>query len=194
VSEKSAIVELLGALLPVFSERKTRWYVFGAQAVMIWGRPRMSADVDVTAEIPPEEVLAFVRTMENAGFSIRVGQVEDFVLRTRVLPFLHDSSGIPLDLVLAGPGLEEEFMARCQPQRIGSLSVPVISPEDLIVTKILAGRPKDLDDVRGILDERRNLLDLAQVRSTLELLERALSRSDLVRELETELERQGRKN
>jgi predicted nucleotidyltransferase len=56
--------------------------------------------------------------------------------------------------VLAGPGLEEQFLARAVLVDIGGVRVPVMSPEDLVVTKILAGRPKDIEDVRGILAER----------------------------------------
>lgn len=43
--------------------------------------------------------------------------------------------------------------------------MPVISAEDLIVTKILAGRPKDLDDVRGILLERLPQLEAELARA-----------------------------
>jgi len=65
----------------------------------------------------------------------------------------------------------------------------VISPEDLIVTKVLAGRPKDIEDVRGVLQERLDSLDLERVRSLLRLLEQALTQSDLLSTLEREIER-----
>jgi len=42
-----AAVELLAALASTL-ERWGRWYVFGAQAVIAHGVPRLSADVDVT--------------------------------------------------------------------------------------------------------------------------------------------------
>jgi hypothetical protein len=51
-----AAVELLLALAPV-AERWGRWCVFGAQAVVVYGVPKLSADVDVT---------------QVAGFSLRV--------------------------------------------------------------------------------------------------------------------------
>lgn len=63
----------------------------------------------------------------------------------------------------------------------------MISPEDLIVTKILAGRSKDLDDVRGILMLRLAELDLGSIRRTLSMLEEALSQSDLTPVFEAEL-------
>ena len=33
----------------------------------------------------------------------------EFVRRTRVMPFVHVATGMPLDVVLAGSGLEDEF-------------------------------------------------------------------------------------
>jgi hypothetical protein len=151
----------------------------------------MSADVDVTVEIDLPEAIAFAAEMEAAGFTLRIHDVdlEGFVERTRVLPFLDSATGLPLDIVLAGPGLEELFLDRALPVKMAGAAIPVISPEDLIVTKILAGRPKDLDDVRGVLKERRASLDLDQIRATLALLEQALGQSDLRPALEAELSR-----
>jgi len=153
------------------------------------GRPRMTGDIDVTAEIALDDVRGFATTMDGVGFSLRVTDMEDFVARTRVLPFMHEASGIPVDVVLAGRGLEEQFLARVVMNRIGTVEVPVISPEDLVVTKLLAGRPKDIDDVRGILRERARELNLDQIRSILELLEEALGQSDLLHPFEAELKK-----
>ena len=61
----------------------------------------------------------------------------------------------------------------------GGVVLPVISPEDLLITKIVAGRPKDLEDIRGILQERLPELDLLRVRRILDLLDDALGRRDL---------------
>ena len=184
---QSAPIDLLAALAGALSRLHARWYVFGAQAVVLWGRPRLTADIDVTVRMDPEEPERLVRALEASGFSLRIGNTPEFVRRTRVLPFVHATSGMPMDVVLAGPGLEELFLSRAVPVTIGSLVVPVISPEDLVATKILAGRPKDIEDVRGILRERLATLDLESIRSTLALLEEALGQSDLRPILEREL-------
>ncbi len=149
----------------------------------------MSADVDVTVEMAPEDAHGFVTAMEQEGFELRIQNVEDFVAKTRVLPFRHRATEMPLDVVLAGPGLEELFFQRAREVEMAQTTIPVISPEDLVVTKILAGRPKDLEDVRGILRERRASLDLGLIRETLRLLEQALGQSDLCPVLDAELDR-----
>jgi len=58
-----------------------------------------------------------------------------------------------------------------------------------LLTKILAGRQKDIEDVRGVLLERRAMLDVARIVHLLGLLEQALSRSDLLSVFDNELAR-----
>lgn len=176
--------EVVAVLARVLRRRRVPWYLFGAQAVIYWGRPRLSADVDLTVRLPLEEARGLAAAFEEEGFHPLVEDLEEFVQRTRVLPLEHRGSGLPVDVVFGGPGLEEEFLDRAVAVEIGGEQVPVIAPEDLVVSKILAGRPKDIDDVRGILAVRGPTLDLDRPRSLLALLETALDRSDLVRELD----------
>jgi hypothetical protein len=87
---------------------------------------------------------------------------------------------MPTDVILAGPGLEERFLARAQARTIEDVVVPVASAPDLVVMKVLAGRPQDLDDTVAVLRAQGDGLDAALARATLLELERALDRRDLV--------------
>jgi len=172
-----AALELLEALAPVLA-RWGRWYVFGAQAVIAYGVPRLSADVDVTLQLVPDEPERFVRDMAGAGFALRVDD-PDFVRRTRVIPFVHLATAMPLDVVLASSGLETAFLDRARDIEVGNARVPIIHLEDLVVAKVLAGRSKDLDDARALWRLHGRELDADRIRRTLELLEEALGQSDL---------------
>ncbi len=182
-------VDLLIDLADGLAELQVPWYVFGAQAALIWGRPRLTTDVDVTVGAVPGGMPALLATLEPRGFTMRIDATPDFVLQTRVLPLVHGPSSLAADIVLAGPGLEEEFLARAVKIDVGGVTVPVLSPEDLIVTKVLAGRPKDIEDIRGILAERGAQLDMGRVRTVLGMLEQALGQSDLDPLFEGELAR-----
>lgn len=173
-----AAVELLTALAPVLANWG-RWCVFGAQAVIAYGVPRLSADVDVTLALVPDAPERFARDMEAAGFSLRVTD-PDFVRRTRVMPFVHVATGMPLDVVLAGSGLEEMFLSRARPTDVGGTLVPLIDLDDLIIAKVLAGRPKDVGDASGLWRLHKRTLDADRIRQTLRVLEEALGQSDLV--------------
>lgn len=185
---RSAPAEALAALARALATLKARWYLFGAQAALLYGAARLTADVDVTVLLGDRPTAELVRTLEKAGFRLRVRDVEGFVAKTRVLPLLHSRSGMPIDLVLAGPGLEENFFRRRRRRRIEGVSIPVASPEDIVVMKVLAGRGKDEDDVLAILAAQRKL-DLPRIRKTLGELERALGQSDLSPQFATLLAR-----
>ncbi len=174
----SAALELLATLAPV-ANRWGRWYVFGAQAVIFYGVPRLSADVDVTLALEPDAPERFAEDMTAAGFVVRVDD-PDFVRRTRVMPFVHTATGMPVDVVLAGSGLEDEFLARARPANLLGMVVPIIDPADLIIAKVLAGRPKDIDDARALWTLHGDTMDADRIVQLLALLEQALAHSDLV--------------
>ena len=57
--------------------------------------------------------------------------------------FLFGAQAAILDVVLAGPGIEEGFFARSVEIEVSGVRVPVARLEDLIVMKVLAARPTD---------------------------------------------------
>lgn len=173
-----AALELLTALAPVIAGWG-RWYLFGAQAVILYGVPRLSADVDVTLALEPDAPERFAADMRAAGFTLRVDDPE-FVRRTRVMPFVHAPTGMPLDVVLAGSGLEDEFLSRARQTDVGGTRLPVIDVADLVIAKVLAGRPKDIDDARALWRLYAGKTDAGRIRRTLRLLEEALAQNDLV--------------
>jgi predicted nucleotidyltransferase len=92
-------------------------------------------------------------------------------------------------VVLAGSGLEDEFLGRARAVDVGGISVPMIDPEDLVIAKVLAGRPKDVEDAVGLWRLRGRELDAGRVRRTLRLLQEALGQSDLLPGFESILRR-----
>ncbi len=171
-------VGALVAFADVARRAKLRWYVFGAQAVNLHGFPRATADLDVTIELGTQTMSTLIGLLVKAGFEPRFAD-EAFAKATRVMPVVHLASGLPVDLVIAGPGLEQRFLDEVELHRIGRRQIPVLSAENLIVTKLLAGRPKDLEDVRELLAVRAGGLAYAQIDQLLTLVEQALDQHDL---------------
>jgi hypothetical protein len=174
----SPFVDVLAALGRAFDRAGVRWYLFGAQAAILHGAARLTADVDVTVHLDGTATEVLAGALLASGFTLRVPDPE-FVARTRVLPVVHAPSGIPADVVLAGPGIEELFLARAKVVDVDGARVPVACAEDVIVMKLLAGRPKDVDDVVAILAAHPDDLDLNLVRGTVRMLEEALDQGDL---------------
>lgn len=59
MSEPPAPAELLRDLAAVLSRWGGRWFLFGAQAVNVWRSPRLTADVDVTVFLDPQDPASF---------------------------------------------------------------------------------------------------------------------------------------
>ena len=175
----SPLSDPLTAPQAVFNRVESSWYIFGAQAAIVHGASRLTADVDITVLLDIERLTEFVSELEREGFAVRTPNIHSFANETRVVPVVHLTSGIPVDVVLGGPGLEEMFAERAQGKDVAGIVVPVATAEDIVAMKILAGREKDLSDAAVILQAQESSIDHGLIQSTLALLESALDRSDL---------------
>lgn len=190
-ASRSPLADLLADLRQVLAGVGARWYLFGAQAAILHGAARLTADVDITVDPGTRTAGDLAMALGAAGFEPRVGDVAAFAEANRVLPLVHARTRIPVDVVLAGPGLEDLFFARAEQRSIGDVTVPVACAEDVVTMKVLGGRAKDLDDAAAILRAQRWTLDLHRVRERLRQIEQALDRSDLVAALERIVTRAG---
>jgi len=76
-----------------------------------------------------------------------------------ILPIRHRSTGIRVDLAVGMSGFERDAVGRATPVAIGDLRVSVVSVEDLMVMKALAGRPQDDLDIRGLVAAQGDVID-----------------------------------
>lgn len=71
---------------------------------------------------------------------------------------------IVVDLLFASTPFEIDALARRQPLRVLGVDVPVASPEDLFVFKLIAGRPQDLADAHRLFALHGSTFDPVRVR------------------------------
>jgi hypothetical protein len=94
-----------------------------------------------------------------------------------VLPIVHVATNMPVDVVWGGPGLEELFWESSQAVDMGGVLIPVATAEHLIVMKLLAGRPKDLDDCAAIA--RGTDVDVSSIEELVETIAVGLGEDDI---------------
>jgi hypothetical protein len=148
-----------------------RFCFIGGIAVQRWGRPRMTADVDLTlitgfgGEGPYVDALLAV-------FSGRIADAREFALRHRTL-LLVTSNGIHADVALGAMPFEEHTVERASAFAVSpNESITTCCAEDLIVHKAFAARDKDWLDVEGIVERQGPRLDRELIwRELLPLLE-----------------------
>ena len=122
----------------------------GGMAVQVWGESRLTQDVDVTiaSQFGDERRLSSV-LLEN--LSPRIEDAISFATINRVL-LAQDQQGVSIDISLAAMPFELSIIQRATYESIFDLEpLRVCTASDLIVLKAFANRPRDWEDIRGVL-------------------------------------------
>ncbi len=134
--------------------------------------------MDVTVWVERVALGELAEALGAEGLRHRYPEIADELLTSgSVLPLVH-SSGMEVDLVLSSSGLERLALEASSRASIDGVLVPVAHATHLVVMKVLAGRGKDLEDVRALLASGD--VDLGEATELLGQLEEALGQSDLL--------------
>jgi hypothetical protein len=143
--------ELLTRLGAALDRHALPYMVIGGQAVLVHGEPRLTRDIDITVGVGVEGIDRVLAMVADLGLTLLPEDPHAFAVQTMVVPAVDVGSGIRVDLILSFTPYEAEAIRRAQDVPIGSGSVRVATAEDLVVLKVFAGRPRDLEDVRMVL-------------------------------------------
>ncbi len=125
--------------------------VIGGQAVLLYGEPRLTRDIDITLGHDVDALKNVLKALEGSGLNAATSDIERFASETHVLPLVEKATGIRVDLIFSFSEYEREALRRAISVPLQGGLVRFVSVEDLIIHKVVAGRPRDLDDIRGIL-------------------------------------------
>jgi len=147
------------------------YMIIGGQAVLLYGEPRLTKDIDITLEAGLERLPEVIAAALSAELKLLV-EPEPFTRQTMVLPCSDAESGIRVDFILSFSPFEQIAISRARLVRMGTTEVKFASIEDLTVHKLIAGRARDLEDVTTILLKNRDV-DLSYIRYWLHEFEAA---------------------
>ena len=169
-------------------ELEIPYAVIGGLAVQYWGEPRTTMDVDIVVLVSPDRTEAFLKAAVRR-FKPRLQDAVSFAQTNRML-LLSDADGAPVDISLGIPGYEEEVLRRAVTVTLpDNRVVRLISPEDLIVHKCIAGRPRDKEDVERVLVRQRLSVDTGYIRQWLGEFADLMEDHDVISIFESALER-----
>lgn len=159
------------------------YVTIGGVAVSLLAQPRATQDIDVVIWLERERWESFLLAGEAYGFTPRINDALNFAVRSRVILLQYQNGGVSLDLSCGALPFEREMIERATTLNIGALNLKMPTPEDLIVTKSIAQRPKDIADIEALLSIHQNL-DVAYIRRWVEEFAAALEMPELSENLE----------
>jgi hypothetical protein len=188
----SALLQALRDLVRWLKSKQVPGVVVGGVAASILGRPRMTHDIDALVLLDEGHWEMFLIDGAKFGFVPRLTDCLDFAKKSRVLLVRHKPSGIDVDVTFGALAFEKEAIAHAAWLDIKKVRLPLPLPEDLIIMKAIAHRPRDLADIESILDVHPNI-NVRRVRRWVKEFSKAIELPEILNDLENILERKRKK-
>jgi predicted nucleotidyltransferase len=173
-------IDLIKKIAAELSRREIPYMIIGGQAVLQYGEPRLTKDIDITLGVGLEGLSLVKEAVEAMGLTIEAPDADAFVRETMVLPTSDRKTGIRVDLILSFSPFEREAIERAKIVDYDNVPVRFASLEDLVIHKMVAGRPRDLEDVSSVLLKNPGY-DKGRIRQWLSEFDKDLGSDNLVR-------------
>ncbi len=157
------IEEFLRRLAQGLDEADIPYMIIGGQAVLVYGRPRLTRDVDVTLGVDCDKFVTVEAVCRKLGLRILPVNPEEFAQQTRVLPAEDANLRIRVDFIFSFTPYEAQALNRGKKVMMAGYPARFASCEDVIIHKMVAGRAVDLEDVRSMLIKNRSSVDFEYI-------------------------------
>lgn len=139
--------------------RHVPYALIGGLAVSLRGQPRLTADVDMVIAADLERAVELSRNLADSPFRALFDNVEEVMAASFLLPLRHRTTNVKVDIAVGMSGFEHEVVVRAKTLLVGDCNIAVASAEDLLIMKVLAGRPQDEQDLQGLVVVQGETLD-----------------------------------
>lgn len=161
------IEALLKNIAQCLDDDKIPYMIIGGQAVLLYGTPRLTRDIDITLGIDTDKFSLIENVCGKLNLSILPEAPEDFARETKVLPVEETKSRIRVDFIFSFTGYEAQAIDRTKQVLMSGYPLQFASCEDVIIHKMIAGRAIDFEDVKNILIKNKDSIDLEYIRKWL---------------------------
>ena len=144
-------------LLFVLNELKVKYLVVGGQAVIHYAQPRATKDLDILIQPSIKNALLLFQALKKFGAPLSNLTAADFIEKGTF--FSMGAPPVAVDIMSAVKGLSFETAWKNRSKQIidqkTGLTAHFISRDDLIKSKLAAGRPQDIADVAAIRSAKK---------------------------------------
>lgn len=140
-------LDALDLVVGILEANGLQGVVIGGHAVNAWVEPRFTADIDFTVAADAPAIERVRRELLARGYRVQRELGGGLPSGPDFIRLVGGPEEPPIDLQqVAKTAFQVEVVRRgCQRRP------PIATPEDLIVLKLIAHRPKDLIDLRGLI-------------------------------------------
>jgi hypothetical protein len=165
--------ELIAKIGKTLERRSLPYMIIGGQAVLLYGVPRLTKDIDVTLGVGIDKLPEIKEIAKNAKLKPLPKNMEAFVEKTFVLPTQEQKSGARVDFIFSFTPYEKQAIRRGTKVKVKNFQVNFASKEDVIIHKVIAGRPRDIEDMKSMILKNQSF-DKKYVKSWLKEFDKSI--------------------
>ncbi len=127
-----------GGVIDIFEATGIEYVIWGGVAVVTYGEPRFTRDMDVVVRLRYSEADTLARLLEETGYSVSVEAIRDAVDRYFYFNAIHLETGIKVDFYVAprDPIYAWAFKHRRMKNFDEFRQAAYMPPESVILTKL----------------------------------------------------------
>jgi predicted nucleotidyltransferase len=156
--------DVLTQIDALLKHSQIEYAVIGGYAVAAWGEMRATRDIDLLCSAEDLATLKAALLKSGMRFEHRVGDPDDPISDVMRIDLGAGGELYEVDVLAGIREAPAGILERSRPVQIQDLAVPVASPEDIIILKILGGSARDIEDARSILRTQKGRIDLSLIR------------------------------
>lgn len=156
--------ELIKAIADILDRQKVRYFVTGGFAVSVWGRVRATQDIDLGVTFPAEAIPGLVQSFKqlSSGVYMDQDQMAEALERHGEFNFIEPNAGLKVDFwIVRDDDFTKSTFKRIRNVLVGEKRLSFISPEDLILSKLLWWREtqsmRDIEDAQSVMVIQKKL-------------------------------------
>jgi len=157
------IEKLIKKIAQCLDKDEVPYMIIGGQAVLLYGSPRLTRDIDITLGVDTDKFLVIEGICKRLGLKILPEKPENFAAETKVLPTEEPKIKIRVDFIFSFTPYETQAIKRTKKVLMDGYPVKFASCEDVIIHKMVAARAVDEEDVNNILIKNKGLIDLEYI-------------------------------
>lgn len=178
---------LLIEISKILDELKIPYAVTGGFAVVIWGKPRYTADIDIIVEFTDKNIRPFSKKLLAIDKDVYADEdmMREALEYNGEFNFIHPETGLKVDFFVQENNPYNVLkIKRAILRNIQGQPIPFVSPEDLILSKLMWSKEsmsqKQMEDIKSVMKNPKIKLDVKYLKNwatkqeTIKILEKLI--------------------
>lgn len=150
------LTQVLYELIDYLEQRNLNYAIVGGMAVRFYGIPRPTYDIDLQISLSQGQLSELFQELIARGYEIPEPYLKGWLDRVGGMPVVKlkqyiEGHSIDVDLFVAERPFQKELLRRRRREIAEGRGTWLVSPEDLVLLKLIANRPRDQSDISSIL-------------------------------------------